>query len=782
MLPGCADDTVPSDLAGREAVTFRGCRETVARTADGGEAWTDSDRVGIFLVTTGGTLPDNLVAGADNVEYAVVPDPGNAATATFTPAATDTVYYPTRGKAYAVAYYPWRPAPASDPGTYKINVTDQHDPAAIDVQYAKSGDSDKNAAAIDLAFRHVMSKLVLNARLGAELRPATLTGAPVIGGVPTTATLALADGTLTPGTDATGFAMKRETTTPTFDATFSAILVPQGNGSARSVTFTVNGNPYTWDIPDATPFLAATCYTYTVTIHRTGITVSAAEITPWTTSDPSIDAELAWAGIRTPDDLVAFSNEWNAATDNNARAAVIARWSDDATPDGTVRLLNDIDMKDVNNFTPIGNDYNLPFTGTFDGGGHTISNLSVSITGYYAGLFGYNKGTIRDVTLANADISTDTDDAGGIAGRNNGSISGCTVTGGKITASTDYAGGIAGLNNTTGSITGCTVTGGTITTTSKAGGIAGGNEGSISGCTVTDGTITSSTYYAGGIAGRNNTTGSITGCTVTDGTIKATNEAGGIAGSNDTSGSITGCTVTGETITASNSDAGGIAGWNDGSITECTVTDGTITASTNNAGGIAGSNYTTGSISGCTVTGGTITATDYAGGIAGSNNGSISGCTVTDGKITATNYAGGIAGLNEGSITGCTVTDGTIKATDYAGGIAGWNYTGSITGCIAAPKEVSGTTYTGICAGLNKQTITACYGVTITGMNNVGDGDASGCTSFDKDKVKEPNYFFTAGNPSPIERMNSALQTAGATVRWTAGNADSGWYPVIIEN
>ena len=121
-----------------------------------------------------------------------------------------------------------------------------------------------------------------------------------------------------------------------------------------------------------------------------------------------------------------------------------------------------------------------------------------------------------------------------------------------------------------------------------------------------------------------------------------------------------------------------------------------------------------------------------------------------------------------------------MSAKNYAGGITGMN-SSTITGCIAAPASVSADC-TGICAGRNTQTITACYGVTITSTNNVGNGDASGCTSFDKANVKETDNFFTAGNPSPIERMNTVLQTAGATVHWTAGNADSGWYPVIINN
>ena len=86
-----------------------------------------------------------------------------------------------------------------------------------------------------------------------------------------------------------------------------------------------------------------------------------------------------------------------------------------------IQLASDLVMPDVE-FIPIGN--SSPYhTSTFDGGGHTISNLHVVVTSeYQGGLFG----TMRDATVKNLTISgTSTNSTnsyiGALAGRMNGS-------------------------------------------------------------------------------------------------------------------------------------------------------------------------------------------------------------------------------------------------------------------------------------------------------------------------------------------------------------------------
>lgn len=139
----------------------------------------------------------------------------------------------------------------------------------------------------------------------------------------------------------------------------------------------------------------------------------------------------------------------------------------------TITLMTDIDLGANGasglEWPMIGDGDDNPFRGTFNGNGHTISNVFVDNTydgavhyDRVAGIFGYNGGTIRNLTVSNGYFIADggaigfliTDYAGAIAGVNNGTIENCTaiqvspeVRGGH------YAGSICGQNN--GTVTGC---------------------------------------------------------------------------------------------------------------------------------------------------------------------------------------------------------------------------------------------------------------------------------------------------------------------------------------
>ena len=72
----------------------------------------------------------------------------------------------------------------------------------------------------------------------------------------------------------------------------------------------------------------------------------------------------------------------------------------------TVILTNDINMAEIKNFTPIG--ATKMFVGTFDGDGHTISNLTIQRSAAYGnGLFGNLNGpaVVKNLTLDNARVS-----------------------------------------------------------------------------------------------------------------------------------------------------------------------------------------------------------------------------------------------------------------------------------------------------------------------------------------------------------------------------------------
>ncbi|MDO5114695.1 MAG: Synerg-CTERM sorting domain-containing protein [Synergistaceae bacterium] len=252
--------------------------------------------------------------------------------------------------------------------------------------------------------------------------------------------------------------------------------------------------------------------------------------------------------------------------------------------DISAKLTADIDLGGAN-WKPIA-DGTIQYAGTFDGGGHTVSNYKITSNdltqtqgSYFAGLFGWiaASGIVRNLT-----VSGDTN---------------VTVTDGGV-----FAGGVAGYNNH-GLISDCENRGAVRASTgndsSNVGGVTGGNEGTISNC-LNGGAVTASadgnSNYAGGVTGNNVTSGTITNClnggAVTTSGSSGLNSAGGVAGLNRAT--IKNCSNSGF-VRASDSSvnyAGGVVGYNVGAgekITNC-ANSGNVEASGGRLGGIVGNN------------------------------------------------------------------------------------------------------------------------------------------------------------------------------------------------
>ena len=112
-------------------------------------------------------------------------------------------------------------------------------------------------------------------------------------------------------------------------------------------------------------------------------------------------------------------------------------------------------------WTPIGTSFDNSYTGTFDGGGHTITGLTVTTNDEYAGLFGYlgnfgnAAGTVKNVVMDGIQITCNhrLGYAGGVAGFSwGGTIENCSVSG--SVSGTICAGGVVGIQ-WEASITGC---------------------------------------------------------------------------------------------------------------------------------------------------------------------------------------------------------------------------------------------------------------------------------------------------------------------------------------
>ncbi|WP_010417105.1 InlB B-repeat-containing protein [Anaerophaga thermohalophila] len=164
------------------------------------------------------------------------------------------------------------------------------------------------------------------------------------------------------------------------------------------------------------------------------------------------------------------------------------------------KMIADIDLdvapyNEGNGWLPIGDDYYNSFRGTFDGDGHTISNLYINRSIMNVGLFGLGQyATIENLNLTNINLTGSRRVGGIFAAHYYGTTRNCSVEG--VIKAGDYGGGIAGRDMGTVSqcYTNVDVTG------SYVGSLIGYKDnGTATNCYGT-GTI-STTYRGGGLIG-----------------------------------------------------------------------------------------------------------------------------------------------------------------------------------------------------------------------------------------------------------------------------------------
>lgn len=298
--------------------------------------------------------------------------------------------------------------------------------------------------------------------------------------------------------------------------TYTAIVAPQSVAAGTTFitcTFT-NGKTFVYKMKNATDWQAGGEYTYTVSLAAAkdlGYTIeSNGSYTVYNADGLMNVAELVNGG----------KTDINITLDKNI----------------------DLTGKD---WTPIGTDYDNLYKGTFDGGGHTITGLTVTTNDRFVGLFGRlgEAGTVKNVVMEGIQITSNHmfGNTGGVAGYSDGTIENCSVS------------------------------------------------GSVSG-----------TLYVGGVVG-DQWGASITGCS-SSATVKGTRYVGGVAGGTNAGATLTACYATGnvtiEIDPAKNIAGGSLVGMNAGSSLLACYATGNVTStgsSTGNVhiGGFLGNNYTT---------------------------------------------------------------------------------------------------------------------------------------------------------------------------------------------
>ena len=489
------------------------------RTANGGDTWLTTDEIGIIMATDQ-NIPATIVAGGDNVKYR--PQSAGAST-TLIPVGTP-IYWPETVRGYIfIAYHPWLPVGEGgiDPAdyTYPMDVSDQSDPAKLDLLQAVAPTSYGDNVSFN--FEHKMAKLRVNITAGGTLTAAEFAGATAeANGMPTTGKYSLVTNISSDKGDIAPISLPAITPGEGYAAAFEAIVIhhwPDEEFKGRYLKFTLPGaGDYYWTIPDGTAILRNYINTFNLTITAQGVTFNGSTITPWDDSDPATEGKMKEENERQR--FIDWATAYNAGTKTD------------------FTLKKDIDLTGYA-WTPVGTDSSNPFTHTFDGGGHTITGLTVNKTTDYAGMFGrITGGTVRNVAL----------------------------TGASVTGAANNVGGIAG-NSYDGAITGCSF-GGTVNGAIAVGGIVGTNNSStIAGCSVAIGAEIGGYTGVGGIAGYNmNST--ITGCWSAAAKVSGSDFVGGISGNNTSSIAINNCYWLNE-ATGGNQPDNVAAG--SGSVTNC---------------------------------------------------------------------------------------------------------------------------------------------------------------------------------------------------------------------
>ena len=260
--------------------------------------------------------------------------------------------------------------------------------------------------------------------------------------------------------------------------TYTALVAQQSVAAGTTFitcTFT-NGKTFVYKMKNATDWQAGGEYTYTVSLAAAkdlGYTIESNGSYTVTSADGLMNvAELVNGG----------KTDINITLDKNI----------DLTGKG---------------WTPIGTSFDNSYKGTFDGGGHTITGLTVTTNDQFVGLFGYlnRAGMVKNVVMEGIQITSNHmfGCTGGVVGYSWGTIENCSVSG--SVSGTDCVGGVVGSQKA-GSIIGCSSSA-TVKGKHYVGGVAGEKWGTMTACYAT-GNVTleiasQKNNFGGGVVGLN---------------------------------------------------------------------------------------------------------------------------------------------------------------------------------------------------------------------------------------------------------------------------------------
>lgn len=291
-LMSCTNNDDNSEWYGSEGIVFT----TAIQSRVSGNAWNANDEVGIYMMNAGSGIE---AATAQNKKYIAQTN------GTLTAAPGNGIYLPESGNVDFIAYYPY--TTSVNGNKLAVNVSDQSNPAAIDLIYSNGtkGIEATTATTISLGFTHQLTKVTLNVNKDETIE--TLNGLGVnIKGISTEGEFNLADGTLTAtaGTNNKDVAMYIDAQGTT--ATATAIIFPTAastDQTSLNLTFNLNGQSFTHTISDASSFEKGTNVNFNANLSinngKPVVTVGAATIENWT-EKPGGDINVDFDGEGQP--------------------------------------------------------------------------------------------------------------------------------------------------------------------------------------------------------------------------------------------------------------------------------------------------------------------------------------------------------------------------------------------------------------------------------------------------------------------------------------------------
>lgn len=442
-------------------------------------------------------------------------------------------------------------------------------------------------------------------------------------------------------------------------------------------------------------------------------------------------------------------------------------------------LMNDLDFTSLTP-TPIGTS-GTPFTGSFDGKNHTVSNLTYSTAILYSGFFGYTGAavSIKNLTLTSISITN------------------------SMAAS--YTGGIVAFS-TGGVIDRVTVNGSIIVSTVSAGG-AGGIAGNVNTTSVSNVNATISislatgaaSNYVGGIVGYMQS-GNLTGCNasvnLTNGSGTG-NSMGGIVGTL-LGGNVSNCISSGGISTSGTSSytGGAIANVTGGGVLSALRSSVSISPSAGSsfAGGLFGQiSVTTGSI---TITNssasGSITLGSAGGNYAGGFVGKLQTSGASTASISNSSASGSISSTSNSIVDSIGGFSGNFNNTTGTQSISNSYATGNISG--SSPSYIAG--FVAQISASAVISISNCYSVgAVTGTAIAGgfSANATGSPSlsycfYDQASSTQGSANVPAVSASTINNLPTASMQAQSTYSsvgwdftntWRISSSTNGGYPTL---